>query len=135
MTSRRDKLSELTTAESLDSGRELVAALNPWINNGSHPSFLGLANGNESGMREAYDPGAYRTLQALRANLLCTTPFCSRRNVALNSDGWTEARSSEIDAGPTAHSIRGVPSTRPRGWRIGESCTGRVRNRDWHECR
>ena len=86
MTSRRDKLSELTTAEYLDSGRELVAALNPWINNGSHPSFLGLANGNESGMREAHDPGAYRTLHALGANLLCTHHFAcavTSRSIAM----------------------------------------------------
>jgi hypothetical protein len=51
----------------LDSGRELITALRPWLHDNAHPSFLGPGDATESGTRRAYDADTYQMLQAVKA--------------------------------------------------------------------
>jgi FAD binding domain/Berberine and berberine like len=54
-------------ADYLDSGRELVAALAPWLHPRGNPSFLGPADTTEPLTRRAYDPDVYQNLRSLKA--------------------------------------------------------------------
>src|SRR5262249_36574876 len=51
----------------LDSGRELVAALAPWLHEGTHPSFMAPADATEDGVRRAYDPDVYDELRRVKS--------------------------------------------------------------------
>lgn len=50
-----------------DSGRDLLAALRPWLHNGSNPSFIGPADAVEGRTMLAYDPEVYQRLRAVKA--------------------------------------------------------------------
>lgn len=51
----------------LHPGRELLAALRPWLHDNGNPSFLGPDDISEERTRQAYDPGAYAKLRAVKA--------------------------------------------------------------------
>ncbi|GKU48959.1 oxidoreductase [Mycobacterium montefiorense] len=50
-----------------DSGRELLAALSPWLHDRSNPSFVGPADTPEDRTRQAYDPTVYEKLRTAKA--------------------------------------------------------------------
>ncbi|MBV8787939.1 MAG: FAD-binding oxidoreductase [Mycobacterium sp.] len=50
-----------------DSGRDLLAALQPWLHTGSSPSFIGPADTADGRTRLAYDPEVYEKLRAVKA--------------------------------------------------------------------
>jgi hypothetical protein len=50
------------------SGRELIQALGPWLNETGNPSFLAPADATEHGTRQAYDREVYHQLQSVKAN-------------------------------------------------------------------
>ena len=55
-------------ADYRDSGRELLAALRPWLHDRANPSFVGPADTAEDRTRQAYDPDVYEKLRAVKAN-------------------------------------------------------------------
>lgn len=69
-------------AEYADSGRELFAALTPWLDGHAHPSFLGPADATEAGTRRAYDPDTYRTLQEVKSKYDPDNRFRTNHNIA-----------------------------------------------------
>ncbi|OBA63651.1 hypothetical protein A5647_04480 [Mycobacterium sp. 1100029.7] len=50
-----------------DSGRELLAALQPWLHTVGNPSFVGPADASEERTREIYEPAVYEKLRAVKA--------------------------------------------------------------------
>jgi hypothetical protein len=50
-----------------NSGRELIAALTPWLHETGNPSFLAPADATEHLTRRAYQPDVYRKLQSVKA--------------------------------------------------------------------
>lgn len=69
----------------LDSGRELVKALSPWLHEQGHPSFLGPADATESGTRHAYDPDTYQRLQAAKSKYDPHNIFRTNHNIPPNN--------------------------------------------------
>jgi len=76
-------------ADYLDSGRELIDALGPWLyeDDRAHPSFLGPADATESGTRQAYDPDVYRHLQAVKAKYDPDNRFRTNHNIPPSKAG------------------------------------------------
>jgi UDP-N-acetylenolpyruvoylglucosamine reductase len=69
----------------LDSGRELIKALTPWLCDKSHPSFLGPADATEAGTRRAYDPDTYKSLQAVKSKYDPHNVFRTNHNIPPNT--------------------------------------------------
>jgi hypothetical protein len=65
----------------LDSGRELTAALAPWMHDMAHPSFQGPGDATESGTRRAYDPETYRRLREVKSAFDPLNRFRTNHNI------------------------------------------------------
>jgi hypothetical protein len=68
-------------ADYLDSGRELIDALAPWLYERAHPTFLGPADATESATRRAYEPETFKILQAVKAKYDPDNRFRTNHNI------------------------------------------------------
>ena len=73
-------------ADYLDSGRELIEALAPWLYGRAHPTFLGPADVTESATRRAYEPQTYEALQAAKAKYDPDNRFRTNHNIPPHTD-------------------------------------------------
>jgi FAD/FMN-containing dehydrogenase len=74
-------------ADYLDSGRELMKALSPWLHDKAHPCFLGPADATDSRTREAYDAAVYQDLQAAKAKYDPHNLFRTNHNIPPTKNG------------------------------------------------
>lgn len=68
-------------ADYRDSGRELLAALGPWLHDMASPSFVGPADAVEDRIRRAYAPDVYETLRTVKANYDPQNTFRLNHNI------------------------------------------------------
>jgi hypothetical protein len=68
-------------ADYLDSGRELIDALAPWLYERAHPTFLGPTDATESATRRAYGPETFKILQAVKAKYDPDNRFRTNHNI------------------------------------------------------
>lgn len=64
-----------------DSGREVVAALAPWLHPAGSPTFQGPADTTEDGTRRAYDAATYERLRTIKARFDPANRFRINHNI------------------------------------------------------
>lgn len=68
-------------ADYRDSGRELLAALDPWLHDMANPSFVGPADTAENRTRRAYAPEVYEELRTVKAKYDPRNTFRLNHNI------------------------------------------------------